>query len=483
MRAPLIGVPLLVLAAILAGSCNDEAPFEPEFRPPATGAMRLITSTTGADLDPDGYDLAIETVGDRRIGANDTLVIGNLLPRTYRLSLSGAAANCSLARTGLDVPIVAGDTFDVVVAGTCMAMGTITVTVETTGVDFDPNGYLVTGSVPGFPLRITTGTSQTVPARVLWGRYSLTLVDVAANCDVTGANPVDVEVASGGTADAAFRVGCAPVTRLAYTVHNRVIQTIASNGTAAISLGDGVTATDRDPAWSPDGLRLAFTSLSNGNIDVFVMDADGSNRVRLTTHLAADQNPTWSPDGARIAFVSERDGNAEIYVMRADGSEQVRLSSRADAADVDPAWSPDGTRIAFSSDRDGNAEIYVMDADGSAPVRLTTNAATDLRPAWSPQGDRIAFERWCSTGECVPGIIVMGATGAAPTPLTSGAEPAWSPDGRKIAYTSYVCSWYYYYTYNLIYGCEPSSIRAIGVDGRGDVDVMGAPATTPAWRW
>ncbi|UCC48931.1 MAG: PD40 domain-containing protein, partial [Gemmatimonadota bacterium] len=78
-----------------------------------------------------------------------------------------------------------------------------------------------------------------------------------------------------------------------------------------------------------------------------------------------------------------RDGNYEIYVMNADGSNPVRLTDNP-AGDYEPAWSPDGTRIAFMSYRDGNYEIYVMEADGSNPARLTDNPAGDNHPAWSP---------------------------------------------------------------------------------------------------
>ena len=87
----------------------------------------------------------------------------------------------------------------------------------------------------------------------------------------------------------------------------------------------------------------------------------------------------------KIAFSSDRDGNGEIYVMDADGSNLTRLTNNpANDGFFGVAWSPDGTRIAFVSERDGNWEIYVMNADGSGLSRVTDNLAVDQNPAWSP---------------------------------------------------------------------------------------------------
>jgi|GEM_PF-245123 len=214
-------------------------------------------------------------------------------------------------------------------------------------------------------------------------------------------------------------------------------------------------AFDSSPSWSPDGLRIAFTSDrdlpepfsgdpdnpslfgSAGRVltdaDIYVMDADGSNVVRLTDAPGLDQFSAWSPDGARIAFTSSRNRNSEtgepdldIYVMDADGSNVVRLTDTP-GRDGFPAWSPAGDKIAFWSERDGgNCEIYVMDADGSNPVNLTHHPSCDLTPSWSPDGKRIAFSSWRAGLQ----IFAMDADGSNPIQLTEGPRagwPAWSP--------------------------------------------------------
>ena len=95
-----------------------------------------------------------------------------------------------------------------------------------------------------------------------------------------------------------------------------------------------------------------------------------------------DTNPAWSPDGNKIAFVSYKEGERDIYVMNADGTGRTRLTFSERVSAV--AWSPDGIKIAYSAEWEGNSEIYIMNAAGSGPhVNITNHPASDNSPSWA----------------------------------------------------------------------------------------------------
>ncbi|MGH2807967.1 MAG: eIF2A-related protein [Actinomycetota bacterium] len=196
------------------------------------------------------------------------------------------------------------------------------------------------------------------------------------------------------------------------------------------------------PSWSPDGTRIIFgvTSFDDphpkgGNYDIYVANADGTDPVRLTSEKV-NHDPVWSPDGSRIAYVHGWD-DQQIWVMNADGSDRHLLSDIG-VGTISPSWSPDRTKIAFVAFDASSPEIYVMNADGSDAERLTDRATHVADPAWSPDGRRIAFT---SDGPEGPGIYVMAADGTGVEKLLDDPDPAnlrfaWSPDGTKMAVVS-----------------------------------------------
>jgi Tol biopolymer transport system component len=193
---------------------------------------------------------------------------------------------------------------------------------------------------------------------------------------------------------------------------------------------------DDNPTWSPDGSKIAFASNRGGEEQgsIYVMDANGTNLVRLTTDHG--QQPAWSPDGSKIAFTASRNSTGLlIWVMNADGSNQHPLTAPdalTNQGDGEPAWSPDGSKIAFTSRRHGGnpsgTHIYTANADGSNITEIT-HGILDANPAWSPEGSGMAFA--ASTGDPDEEIWIVNADGSAQMRLTSNAgvdlEPAWKP--------------------------------------------------------
>ena len=197
-------------------------------------------------------------------------------------------------------------------------------------------------------------------------------------------------------------------------------------------------ARDYDPSWSPDGDRIAFVSNRNrGQEQIFVMDSDGQNVTGLTTQWT-HQQPALSPDGEKIAYVRNQ-GGRQVWVMDADGGNQRRLTQIG--KNELPTWSPDGARIAFVSTRDGWSRIYIMDENGENQESRADDMAPLDSLSWSPDGGWIAFA--ASDEARIGQIYVVKVVGVRRSVrLTQDPprklQPEWSPDGNTIAYTSWV---------------------------------------------
>jgi hypothetical protein len=236
-----------------------------------------------------------------------------------------------------------------------------------------------------------------------------------------------------------------PVGQIAFTSvreGNQDVYVMNTDGTGQRRLMN-IPENDGQPTWSPDGTQIAFETDRDGNWEVYRVNVGGPVALTpLSKHGLDDGAPSWSwiPEGGwQIAFHSNRTGYWNIYTMNpTDGSQVRNLSEtvRLDANSEDPALSPDGSRIAFMSTLDGNQELYVMNLDGSGIIRLTTNEAPDGKPVWSPDSQWIAFETRRDGNWEVYRIRADGSGGILNLTQNDASDgyPTWSPDGKQIAF-------------------------------------------------
>ena len=333
--------------------------------------------------------------------------------------------------------------------GTGPNVGSITVSVTSSGVGVDSAGYVVVVD-NGDGEDVAPNGDLSVSAAA--GSHSVELAGVGSNCTVGGENPRTVDVVAGEDVEVTFEVSCAARTLVFASMRpgNFAIYTMREDGSSVTRLTNTAGDTSTVPTWSPDGSKIAFSSTrdrSTPGLDIWVMDASGSNPTRLTTAAGQNGRAAWSHDGTKIAFTSTRNSGttevAEIWVMDADGGNQRAITSDGKFANS-PSWSPDDSRIVFQSNRDGTDQLYLMNADGSAITRLTNGEWGDQEPAWSPDGSLIAFQ---STRDATAPadnadfeVYVMNADGSSPTRLTNNSafdgRPSWSPSGDQLIFDS-----------------------------------------------
>jgi len=406
---------------------------------PTHGRVVVTTATTGQSQDSDGYQVELDDMADGPIGVNDTLAISGVAAGDHLVTLSGIAANCSVAGDNpRTVQVTPGGADTAAFAVSCvLPVGQVRVRVVTTGAPPDPDGYTVSldGAAPGVPI----GTTDTIAlSDVPVGTHSVALGGLTTNCMLQSPNPVQVQVPLGGTVAAAFAVGCLGDSQVIAFSANApgllAVFVVSPDGTGRTNLTPE-TLLERDPRWSPDGSRMlvvrvdpSFTSEA-----LYVMNPDGSGRTKLASS-ASIVDYRWSPDGSRIAFSLGRleRGNlvSDLWVMQADGSGKVKLAANAES----PTWSPDGGRIAYVRDV-GNIHIRVVNATGGGDRRLTDQSMNAIQPAWSPDGSRIAFVSVNPNRIRLINPDGSGLQNLTPVELSEDG-PVWSPDGSRLAINS-----------------------------------------------
>ena len=260
-------------------------------KPPVT--LHASTRTTGASLDPDGYDLCVDPVPDdctlsKAIGVNGDITM-SLGPGNHAVELEGLSANCTMDAT---TTVEAGDTIHVSFVVTCFAAGAVRVTTATTGIDPDsyygvcigPSGVACT-TYAGLPMN-----GAVIVPGVPVGPHTVTLNDVATNCTVSGGQSHALSVPQDGTVDVAFAVRCVVAERIAFSHDGTIVVNRVRDVWDPQTIIRGLA-----PAWSPDGATLAYEC----GQDICTINPEGAAVRRLTADGAGNRHPTWSPMARR----------------------------------------------------------------------------------------------------------------------------------------------------------------------------------------
>jgi TolB protein len=196
-----------------------------------------------------------------------------------------------------------------------------------------------------------------------------------------------------------------------------------------------------EPAISPDGTKIAFTTYARGNPGIFIFSVDPVRQLPFYNQVASvNETPEFTPDGKQILYSSSASGTAQIYIANLDGSGLRRISSSS-AIEVEPKVNPKtGTDIAFVSGRSGPQQLYRMNIDGGDVERLTNGEGEASNPSWNPDGQKLAFSwtRGYATGNF--NIFWMDVATRNYVQLTHSEgrneNPSWAPDGVHIVFMS-----------------------------------------------
>ncbi len=190
------------------------------------------------------------------------------------------------------------------------------------------------------------------------------------------------------------------------------------------------------PAVSPDGTRICYTSYKNNNPDLYILSLENHQVEGIAMFPGLNFSADWSPDGRTLALTLSKDGNPELYLLNSISRKETRLTKNQ-WNDVSPSWSPEGTELVYTADKIGAPQLYILKHINENTRRLTFRGSYNVSPAWSPAGDLIAFS---SSMDGNFNIYTIEVNGDNLRPLTQNAgnneDPTWSPDGRYIVFQS-----------------------------------------------
>lgn len=191
------------------------------------------------------------------------------------------------------------------------------------------------------------------------------------------------------------------------------------------------------PSWSPDGSRIAFTSYRDEQQGLYTLDTSNGRVQPVIALPGLNYGADWHPNGEELLLSLSHAGDPEIYRINL-GGEILRRLTVSPAVECSPSWSPGGRDLVFTSDRTGTPQLYIIDGDGAGRRRLTFESRYNDSAVWSPAGDRIAYAT--RVGDHTQ-IVVINVTGENRRVLTdhrwrNSEDPSWAPDGRHLVFAS-----------------------------------------------
>jgi len=335
--------------------------------PPQTGNLTVSASTTGSNLDPDGYTATVDGGASQSVGTNGSVTFNGLSAGSHSVALSGVAANCSVSGANPQTATVpSGGTATASFAVSCAApppqTGNLTVTASTTGSDLDPDGYTVTvdGGATSQPIATNGSVSFTGPA----GDHTVALSGVAANCSVSGANPRTVTVPSGGTVSTTFSVTCAAT----------------GGGTGSLTVTTSTTGSNLDPDGYTITIDGSFSQPIATNASVTFTGPSGDHTLALSGVAS-----NCSVSGANPRTVTVPSGGTttttfSVSCAATGGGGSGEVIGQGQIGNGSPTLGSDATTFNFDvrSDLTGRftASDYA-DVHGNQPASLTTDPVAD----------------------------------------------------------------------------------------------------------